>query len=52
MKAINLCNGRSCCPTLTVKDDGTAEIGEKDNCVTLNKEAWQRLKQVIKTGEV
>lgn len=50
MKIFELCSGRKCCPTILVKDNGDVTIGEDGKSFDIKKDAWLKLKQLIKEG--
>lgn len=53
MKIVNLCSRPgSCCPSVTVHDDGSVSIGEKYKTARLTPEHWKMLKQKIKNGDL
>jgi hypothetical protein len=51
MDKFSLCPSCSACPEVTIDGD-TVRIGEEGNLVTLKKEEWNVLVDVIKAGKV
>ena len=51
MDKISLCPACTACPEVFVEGD-TVLIGEKGNIVSLKKEEWNVLVEVIKSGKV
>ncbi len=50
---VSLCGGEKCCPEVVVETaTQQVRIGEKNNLVTLDKQAWNPLVEKIKTGEL
>ena len=51
MDKISLCPSCSACPEVVMEGDAV-RIGEKGNIVSLKKEEWNVLVDVIKSGKV
>jgi hypothetical protein len=51
MDKISLCPACSACPEVAIDGD-TVRIGEEGNLVTLKKEEWNVLVDVINSGKV
>ena len=51
MDKISLCPACTACPEVVMEGD-TVRIGEKGNIVSLKKEEWNVLVDVIKSGKV
>jgi len=51
MDKISLCPACSACPEVTIDGDAV-RIGEEGNLVTLKKEEWNVLVDVINSGKV
>ena len=51
MDKVLLCPACSACPEVAIDGD-TVRIGEEGNLVTLKKEEWNVLVDVIKSGKV
>ena len=51
-KSHSLCPECTACPEVTFLDDGKVHIGEAPNLVTLEREEWNVLVRLIRTGVV
>ena len=51
-KSYSLCPECTACPEVTFLDDGRVRIGEAPNLVTLDREEWNVLVRLIRSGEV
>lgn len=51
IQRVSLCPECGACPEVVLTKDGV-HIGEKDNLVRLNKQAWNTLVEKIQTGEL
>ena len=51
MDKISLCPAFTACPEVIMEGD-TVRIGEKGNIVSLKKEEWNVLVDIIKSGKV
>lgn len=45
-----LCPQCEHCPHVTIQEDGSVRIGEDDNLVTLEPEAWNELVRLVRSG--
>lgn len=49
-QAQTLCPACEHCPEVRIERDGTVRIGEDDNVVTLQPEAWNELVRLVRSG--
>ncbi len=49
-RSFTLCPACEACPEVTFHDDGTVSIGESPNLATLEREEWNELVRLIRSG--